>query len=102
MCLVSISIDPEYDTPARLSAYATRFRADPDRWLFLTGSNAAVYRLAVDGFHLGVADPGGQAQHSSRFVVVDREARIRGYYDGADREALMGLRADLDLLLPSE
>ncbi len=62
--LVSISIDPEHDTPKVLIAYARRFRADPDRWLFLTGSRAAIYQLAVDGFHLGVAESGRTAQQA--------------------------------------
>lgn len=125
--LVSISIDPEYDTPKRLPAYATRFGADPQRWLFLTGSKDAIYRLAVDGFHLGVADPGQNARwktgegwawgepatawahplpkgrlrllHSSRFVLVDRQARIRGYYEGTDWEAVTRLRNTLPLVL---
>jgi len=128
--LVSISIDPEYDTPKRVSRYATRFGADRQRWLFLTGSKDAIYRLAVDGFHLGVADTGPNAQserkdgwaeggpartgahplpkgrlrllHSSRFVLVDRQARIHGYYEGTDWEALTHLRDNLKLVLRSE
>jgi len=124
--LVSISVDPEYDTPKRLSAYATRFGADPQRWLFLTGSKDAIYRLAVDGFHLGVTESGQNARwqtredwawvepatawaqplpkgrlrllHSSRFVLVDRQAQIRGYYEGTDWEAVARLRDTLTLV----
>lgn len=109
--LVSVSVDPAHDTPEVLTEYAARFRADPERWLFLTGSREAVYRLAVEGFRLGVVDQGEKALgasaawahpapnpqrkpiiHSSRFVLVDRQARIRGYYHGTDRESLERLK----------
>jgi protein SCO1 len=119
--LVSISVDPEHDTPEVLAEYAARFEADPDRWLFLTGPKDAIYRLAIDGFRLGVVDRGEHAQrgtgngqawlgpasawahpvpnadqepvlHSSRFVLVDRQAQIRGYYHGTDWESLERLR----------
>jgi cytochrome oxidase Cu insertion factor (SCO1/SenC/PrrC family) len=55
--LVSISVDPERDTPAVLSQYADRFNVDPERWFFLTGDKRAIYRLARDGFRIGIADP---------------------------------------------
>jgi cytochrome oxidase Cu insertion factor (SCO1/SenC/PrrC family) len=54
--LVSITVDPEHDTPAVLSQYAGSFGAHPQRWLFLTGEKAAILLLARDGFHLGVVD----------------------------------------------
>ncbi|MFQ5801709.1 MAG: SCO family protein [Candidatus Methylomirabilales bacterium] len=55
--LVSISVDPEYDTPAVLTRYATRYGANPDRWLFLTGDKETIYRLVREGFKLAVQDP---------------------------------------------
>ena len=55
---VSITVDPDHDTPAVLAGYARRYRADPERWLFLTGSKAAIYALAKGGFKLGVTDIG--------------------------------------------
>jgi protein SCO1 len=55
--LVSISVDPEYDTPAILARYATQFQAHADRWYFLTGEKKAIYRLVRDGFKLAVHDP---------------------------------------------
>ena len=54
--LVSITVDPEHDTPAVLSQYADGFGADPQRWLFLTGEKAAILHLAREGFRLGVID----------------------------------------------
>ena len=56
--LVSITVDPERDTPEVLSRYADRFGAAPDRWLFLTGERAAIYGLARGAFRLGVVEAG--------------------------------------------
>jgi protein SCO1/2 len=54
--LVSITVDPEHDTPTVLAAYAARLQAHPERWLFLTGDKKHIYWLAQQGFHLGVYD----------------------------------------------
>lgn len=107
--LVSITVDPARDTLAVLSRYAKRFGADPKRWLFLTGEKEAMYRFVQEGLRLPVMDPGSRARgaggrgvtllHSSRFVLVDREARIRGYYESSDMESLRRLREDVKTLL---
>jgi cytochrome oxidase Cu insertion factor (SCO1/SenC/PrrC family) len=62
--LVSISVDPERDTPPILAQYADRFDADPQRWYFLTGDKRAIYRLAREGFRLGIVDPTDQSHRS--------------------------------------
>jgi protein SCO1 len=113
--LVSISVDPEHDTPEVLAEYAARYGADPDRW------------LAIDGFHLGIVERGEQAPrgasqsrswlgtesawahalhnpnrkliHSSRVVLVDRQAQIRGYYHGTDWESVDRLRENVKHVL---
>ncbi len=104
--LVSISVDPERDTPVVLSAYAEKFQADPERWLFATGEPDAVARLAQEGFRLSAAsyaptDDGADHTfiHSNRFVLVDRQGRIRGYYRSTDPDDLVRLRRDLAVLL---
>jgi len=104
--LVSISVDPEHDVPEVLSQYADRFKADPARWLFLTGKKNEIYRLAQEGFRLSAvpaSDKEGKTTdtilHSSRFVLVDEKGQIRGYYDSNDTEALKRLRRDLTTLL---
>lgn len=89
--LVSVSVDPDRDTPSALAAYAGKFGADPDRWLFLTGEKQAIHEMIAKGFLLAVDDgfdvqsgERGIITHSTKFVLVDRQGRIRGYYDGAD------------------
>lgn len=98
--LVSFSVDPETDTPEVLRGYAARHQADPSRWLFVTGDPAKLRGLAIDGFRIpvGAGDPAqGDAAiiHSDRFVLVDRQARIRGYYEASDGDALLKLRGDV-------
>ncbi len=93
---VSFSVDPEHDTPKVLSAYAKEYGAKKGKWYFLTGDKTIIWNLASDGFRLGVdsASPedlkeGAQPiLHSSRFVLVDREGNIRGFFDSAEPEKL--------------
>lgn len=105
--LVSFSVDPERDTPERLAEYAARYGAVPARWLFLTGEKADVRRLVQDGFRLGVDDAAPEdiargadtILHSTRFVLVDANARIRGYYDSTEGNAMKQLEHDVERLL---
>lgn len=117
---VSITVDPERDTVAVLARYAERYGADPLRWWFLTGDKRAIYRLAKEGFRLGVVDPApsaglhrwlapapafatrgsrGLVMHSSRLVLVDRQARIRAYHLPNDERSLGRLRRNLHALV---
>ena len=59
--LVSFSVDPEYDTPARLAEYADKYGADPERWRFLTGPYKAVYALIEGPFMTSMHDPAARA-----------------------------------------
>jgi cytochrome oxidase Cu insertion factor (SCO1/SenC/PrrC family) len=105
--LVSFSVDPERDTPERLAEYANRFDVEPGRWIFLTGDKPQIRALVTDGFHLGIDEPspeelaqGAEAVlHSTRFVLVDPQGRIRGYYDGNDDEAMEQLGHDVAQLV---
>jgi cytochrome oxidase Cu insertion factor (SCO1/SenC/PrrC family) len=103
--LVSFSVDPEQDTPQVLTRYAEHFKADADRWLFLTGNKEQILRLVQEGFRLSAtpARTGGADEdvilHSPWFVLIDRAAQIRGYYDSRDTEALQRLNKDVVTLL---
>jgi protein SCO1/2 len=97
--LLSISVDPERDTPAKLKQYAAVFGARPGLWRSLTGDQQEVERTVVRGFHTAMAkvpregtDPRMAAfeiLHGERLVLVDRMGRIRGYYDADDRDRLL-------------
>jgi len=92
--LVSISVDPAYDTPAKLAAYAVRFNARPDKWRFLTGSVDKVRALVEGPFmnsmiNEGVTPSGAPAiSHNGYFVLVDGNLMIRGVYDSNDVKKL--------------
>src|SRR5262245_14840377 len=101
--MVSFSVDPGRDTPKALAAYAAEHGATRDRWLFLTGDKQALYDLCVKGFKLPVDDTDGTPvepiTHSTRFVLVDKQGEIRGYYSGTEEDALTQLTADAKKLL---
>jgi cytochrome oxidase Cu insertion factor (SCO1/SenC/PrrC family) len=101
---VTITVDPVHDTPAKLKEYAGQYQADPRRWWFLTGKVDQIYDLSVKGFRLAaqtqtVPSDDHPILHSTRFVLVDRQGRIRGYYEGTDTAALQKLRKQAQQLL---
>lgn len=97
--LVSFSVDPEYDTPHVLTEYASRFNAQKGKWIFLTGNKTAMYNIVQKGFHLGVEADSNAIIHSTKFVLVDDKANIRGYYDSEDEESLNNLINDTKMLI---
>lgn len=103
---VSISVDPEYDNPEVLQAYAESFGITDERWLFLTGDREKIYPLMIEGFKLGVdaSPPPGMASeeepilHSTRLVLVDGHGEIRGYYDGFHSQGFERLLRELAIV----
>lgn len=93
---VSFSVDPSRDTPAVLSKYADRYQAEKNRWFFLTGEKEEINRI-LSGFLLSHADE--PAMHSSRFILVDGEGQIRGFYDTAEAPSMTRLVQDAKVLL---
>src|SRR3954463_6784214 len=97
--LLSISVDPERDTPPKLKRYGEIYGARPGLWRSLTGEQKEVERTVVQGFHTAMgkiprqgADPRLEAfdiMHGERLVLVDRMGRIRGFYDADDPDALL-------------
>ena len=97
--LLSISVDPERDTPEKLKQYGQIFGARAGLWRSLTGRQQEVERTVVRGFHTAMAkvprDPADahleafEIMHGERLVLVDRMGRIRGYYDADDRDRLL-------------
>ena len=94
--LVSFTVDPAQDTPPVLAAYAKLHGASPAMWYFLTGPVPVLQTLDRDAFKLGNID--GTMQHSTRFVLVDRQGRIRGYYDTSESSAIARVISDINAL----
>ena len=86
--LVTLTCDPSYDSPAILKRYGEHYDADFQRWTFLTGTPAELSALATGSLKLGVAPvapvdrttPTDFFVHSTIFVVVDKQARLRGIF----------------------
>jgi len=107
LALVSITVDPDKDTPKVLEGYAKGLGVADARWHFLTGKKSAIKALVEKGFLL-TADPGaeilderGQPDilHSSKLVLVDGQGRIRGYYDGLLGSSVPALKQHIQQLL---
>jgi len=98
--LVSLSIDPEHDTPAVLKEYARRFNVDPNRWIFLTGPTNQVHEFTTKGMlqALSTADPAAPV-HSTRFLVIDRQGQIRIARKLDEPELVQKLLIDIGNLL---
>ncbi len=95
--LVSLTVDPARDNAEVLAEYARRFNAEPGRWYFLTGPIEQLNELGRNVFLLSTVD--GSLDHSTRFVLVDRKRRIRGFYGSSDQEAMDALVRDVRRLL---
>ena len=98
--LVSITVDPEKDSPEVLAEYAKTFHAKDGRWLFLTGDKQAIIRLAREGFMLPAGD--NPNDHSLRLALVDRDGRIRGYFNSTDDDSVAQLQQELLALLEAK
>lgn len=105
--LVSLSADPGFDTPEVLKKYGDRYNAVHDNWHFLTGSKSEIQRLSVEDLKFVVVDkPQDQRDsvddlfiHSTRFVLIDKQGRIRAYYDGEAPATRTELLKAIDRLL---
>ncbi|HWI59946.1 MAG TPA: SCO family protein [Bacillota bacterium] len=86
--LISLTTDPDFDTPPVLKTYAKRFDADPNRWQFLTGTKQQIGRLAIDSLKFTAIEKKPEARespedlfiHSTIFVVVDKRGQLRGVF----------------------
>ncbi len=87
--LVTLTTDPDFDTPPVLKTYGERFGANPERWTFLTGAKKEIAALAIDSLKLTAIEKKPEERenpedlfiHSTIFVVVDKQARLRGVFE---------------------
>ncbi len=97
---VSFSVDPDYDTPPILAAYAAAHHAETPRWSFVTGPLSQVQDTVVHGLKVGMepnpnsTGPGDAVLHGTHFVLIDATLHIRGYYDSSEPQALAKLAVD--------
>jgi protein SCO1/2 len=99
---LSHSIDPRHDTIPILKKYANKLGVKGTQWSFLLGNRDSIYHMAKDGYMNYAKEnaniPGG-FEHSGYFILVDKQKRIRGAYDGTDKNQVELLNKDIDILL---
>lgn len=100
---ISITVDPQNDTPEVLRAYAREAGADEDHWKFLTGTREAIWQLSTQGFRLPAGEAPGNAEmamtHSSKLVLVDPQRQVRGFYECSSDQEQLALHRDLMITL---
>ena len=97
----SFTVDPERDSVERLLKYAAQFDIKNRNWHLLTGEKTAIYKLARKSFIIVATDGDGGANdfiHSDKLVLIDKEKRIRGYYDGTNKTEVEQLIKDIKRL----
>jgi protein SCO1/2 len=100
--LLSHSIDPVHDSVAVLHAFAEKLGVDSDKWHFVTGPKEKIYEIGQESYMVTAMEdknePGGYL-HSGAFLLIDKDRRIRGIYDGTVTEEVDQLIADIPRLL---
>ena len=110
--IVSISIDPEHDTPKVLKAHRELLGVKSSNWNFLTGDKTYIFDLANKGFNLYAGENKnvkGGFEHSGLFALIDKNGNIRCrkddygnpilYYDGLEKKGVRDIQQDIAILL---
>ncbi len=100
--IISNTVDPATDSVSVLAAYAKERNADPKNWKFLTGSKSQLFSTAIKGYLLNAADSigvTGEYVHTQWFALVDQERRIRGFYNGLEKDDMDKLKQDVKQLM---
>lgn len=98
--ILSHTADPARDSVTALKAYAKRYNAETPVWQFLTGEKDSLYRIAVRDYLLSVSDSGNAAFIHTQYVsLLDKQRRVRGFYDMSDRANVGKLNTDIQRLL---
>ena len=100
--LLSFSVTPEIDSVPVLKEYSIKKGVDDKYWNLLTGDKSKIYSLARKSFLVVKENRESNSHdmiHTENFVLVDREKRIRGFYDGTDDKDMEVLKKDIEILL---
>ncbi len=99
---MSISVDPERDKVPVLREYANKMDVNSDNWWLLTGNRDSIYNFAfeemkVDKFSMEPVNP--DFVHTSRFILIDKNMQVRGYYNGLDSASILKLAKDVGYIM---
>ncbi len=102
---LSHTVDPETDSVPQLKSYSDTLKIDNNKWFFVTGNKKELYDAARN-YYLLAAEPGDGGPddfiHTQNFALIDKNKRIRGYYDGTKANDIQKLIADINTLLLEE
>jgi protein SCO1 len=98
---VSISVDPNYDSPPIMRKWGQKHHVNPDNWWLLTGNRDSVYHFALNEIKANIADEHVDTSfvHTENFFLLDKERVIRGWFNGFDSTAQKKLVRDIPLLM---
>lgn len=99
---LSFTVDPERDSVTALKKYADRYNVNHDTWWLLTGPKKTIYDQSINEFKLGLQDGEGVDTafiHTDKFVLLDKDRVVRGYYSGLDSADMARLAEDIVLLM---
>lgn len=105
LVILSHTVNPETDTVKVMRDYAEKMGAKKGKWHFLTGSKKALYDQARHGYYITAMKGDGGPEdfiHSEKLILVDKQNRIRGYYDGTDPEDVDRLIDEIKVLKAQE
>ena len=100
--ILSHTVDPKNDSAEVLNDYAAEYRAKKGKWYFVTGAKKELYDIARNGYYVtAVEGDGGKTDfiHTEKFVLVDQNRHIRGYYNSLDPEEIDRLIVEIKVLL---
>ena len=100
--ILSHTVDPERDSVAVLDKYAQNHKANADKWHFVTGNKEDLYQMGLKNYLVSLDEndiaPGGFL-HSAAFILIDKQKRVRGVYNGTDEEEVKQLIQDIEILI---
>ena len=102
---ISITVDPDFDTPGVLKAYSAKYNLPKGKWQFLTGSQDSIFQLARQDFLVDAIRDSTQANnfiHSPMLILLDPQKRIRGYYNSTNKEQVNKLSDEIKVLITEE
>jgi len=99
---VSITVNPQYDTPEVLKTYSAKMHTPAGKWLFLTGDTTSIYNLAHKGFLVDAGKLGDKFIYRDLLILIDSQKHIRGYYSGTNYAEVTRLDDEIKVLIAEE
>ena len=96
--LLSMSMSPSIDGAERLQELGSSYKADAAKWDILSGDSVFVRKLIESGFHMFIEETDSSMKAPSKLVLIDKEGKVRGKYDGAKDEEIAKLKVDIEVL----